>query len=147
MTETNKTWEQRTRNPAAWQTETFVIHGQLCETANSEDADLLGITYIDNYDQPTTNILAEECGCWRSTETTVRYFVTDREVSKAELEEDLVRVVTGAGESKYCMYYSEYTGYLWTDEKLKVGGHDLMEELRGMMGKWLWMEVVYLVRR
>ena len=37
--------------------------------------------------------------------------------------------------------YSEITGYLWTDEDLNVGGHDLLAELKGHVGKWLIMEV------
>jgi hypothetical protein len=36
--------------------------------------------------------------------------------------------------------YSETTGYLWTDEKLQVGGHDLIEELSGSAGKFLIFE-------
>ena len=38
--------------------------------------------------------------------------------------------------------YSEYTGYLWTDEEVLIGGHDLIEELRGCEGKWLLLEIV-----
>ncbi|MNJ80064.1 hypothetical protein D3C77_783070 [compost metagenome] len=41
----------------------------------------------------------------------------------------------------YGARYSELTGYLWTDEYLKVGGHDIIEELRSYVGKWLILEI------
>ena len=74
---------------------------------------------------------------------TVRYFIVDKEVSKQELEENLVKQVMGIGDASYCMRYSDITGYLWTDEDLVVGGHDLMAELRGNIGKFLHMEIEY----
>lgn len=74
---------------------------------------------------------------------TVRYFIVDKDVSKQELEESLVKQVIGVGDASYCMRYSDITGYLWTDEDLVVGGHDLMAELRGNIGKFLHMEIEY----
>lgn len=73
----------------------------------------------------------------------VRYFIVDKEVSKQELEENLVKQAIGVGDASYCMHYSDITGYLWTDEDLVVGGHDLMEELRDNIGKFLHMEIEY----
>lgn len=42
---------------------------------------------------------------------------------------------------EYVDQYSEITGCLWTDEELKVGGHDLLAELDSYNGKYLVMEV------
>ena len=39
--------------------------------------------------------------------------------------------------------YSDYTGYLWTDENLKIGGHDLLDELKEDCGKWLFLTIEY----
>jgi hypothetical protein len=30
---------------------------------------------------------------------------------------------------------------LWTDEDLNVGGHDLLEEIRSYLGKFIYLEV------
>jgi hypothetical protein len=38
---------------------------------------------------------------------------------------------------------SEYTGYLWTDEDLMVGGHDLLAELKSHLGKFCHLYVHY----
>lgn len=71
---------------------------------------------------------------------TVRYYVSDKEATKDELIEDfLVNTLYGNMESEYGARYSEYTGYLWTDDDLKVGGHDLLSELEGATGKYLYM--------
>ena len=49
----------------------------------------------------------------------------------------------GGIEADFNPRYSEITGYLWTDEELNVGGHDLMAELKSNVGKWLILEIVY----
>src|SRR5437868_3327415 len=40
-------------------------------------------------------------------------------------------------------HYSEITGYLWTDENLMVGGHDLLDELRSHKGSFVHLEIAY----
>jgi hypothetical protein len=74
---------------------------------------------------------------------TVRYFITDKPVEKEQLEQDLAKVVMGLGKADYHMAYSDITGYLWTDEELNVGGHDLLGELQESIGKFLHMEIEY----
>lgn len=39
--------------------------------------------------------------------------------------------------------YSEITGYLWTDESLVVGGHDLLREINSHTGKFIHLEIEY----
>lgn len=34
-----------------------------------------------------------------------------------------------------------YTGYLWTEEEFKCGGHDLLKILEGNMGKYIHIEI------
>jgi len=74
---------------------------------------------------------------------TVRYFISDTEKSIEELKENQLLSISGAVNADYSSKYSEYTGYLWTDEELKVGGHDLLNELYSNEGKYLYMEVDY----
>jgi hypothetical protein len=47
----------------------------------------------------------------------------------------------GEGFARHGVHYSDLTGYLWTDEDLKIGGHDLLAELYGQKGKFLWLEI------
>ena len=38
-------------------------------------------------------------------------------------------------------FYSELTGYPWTDEWLKIGGHNLIKELESYRDKWAILEI------
>jgi hypothetical protein len=37
--------------------------------------------------------------------------------------------------------YSDITGYLWTEERIKINGHDLFEEINNYEGKHLDMVI------
>ena len=74
---------------------------------------------------------------------TARYIISDKELSAKEAEEVPARIACGLGFAEYAEAYSEITGYLWTDQNIQIGGHDLQEELRGYAGKWLWLEITY----
>jgi hypothetical protein len=71
---------------------------------------------------------------------TVRYWVTGKAMTRDEAAEAFLRTLYGAADALYVDRYSETTGYLWTDEKLQVVGHDLIEELSGSAGKFLIFE-------
>lgn len=80
---------------------------------------------------------------FNSKQVTVRYWVSDKEKTKSELLKDTILRISGSVDADYGDAYSELTGYLWTDEKLNVGGHDLLSELRSSIDKFLYMEVDY----
>lgn len=72
---------------------------------------------------------------------TVRYFVADEERTAEQLTENLVRQLVGDVDAIYDDVYSEITGYLWTDEEIKVGGHDLLYELQTYKGRFVHLEI------
>jgi hypothetical protein len=72
---------------------------------------------------------------------TVRYFISDVPLTPDQVNEERVKIAIGEGDVGYGKAYSEITGYLWTDEDLKVGGHDLIDELYAHIGKYLHMEI------
>lgn len=74
---------------------------------------------------------------------TVRYFISDKESGWDRLNEEFIKTIVGFGSAEYAMVYSEYTGYLWTDESIKVGGHQLLNELYGNCGRYLHMKITY----
>jgi hypothetical protein len=49
----------------------------------------------------------------------------------------------GEGDATFGARYSEDTGYLWTDEELNVGGHDLLGELESHEGRYCLLEIRY----
>jgi hypothetical protein len=95
------------------------------------------ILFLSSVSEP----FAEELQWIVGKQATVRYWITDKPATRDEAHEDFVRHVLGAVEGEFGSRYSEHTGYLWTDEKLTVGGHDLIGELKAAVGKWLILEV------
>lgn len=87
--------------------------------------------------------LAERFEEFKRRNVTIRYWISEKEQTKQELKENTLLSLSGSVDANYNNRYSEYTGYLWTDEDLKVGGHDLLNELRSNVGKFLYMEVNY----
>lgn len=72
---------------------------------------------------------------------TVRYHISDERWTLEELEENAIKVLAGAADARYQDHYSDITGYLWTDDELNVGGHNLHQELCSHAGKYLYMVV------
>lgn len=99
----------------------------------------------ENYDalfigegEPIAQILQDEIN---GREVSVRYWISDKEKTKEELQENFLKNLFGAVDAEYQDAYSDYTGYLWTDENLKIGGHDLLAELQSNLGKFIWLEI------
>jgi hypothetical protein len=97
---------------------------------------------LDGLDSPLAELVADDMD-EHGHYLTVRYFISDEPRTEAQLIEGLLQRLAGAADAKYEDVYSEYTGYLWTDQELEVGGHDLLAELEGNQGKFLWLEITY----
>lgn len=102
----------------------------------SEDEILL---FLSSIHEP----LCEELLWMNGKKVSVRYWITDTQVSKEDAQNDHANQVMGIAKAKFGARYSEMTGYLWTDEELNVGGHDLIDELDSATGQWLILEVDY----
>jgi hypothetical protein len=121
-----------------------VYNGLLVATNNGEEDDLLGLMIKDGSDWHT-EILADmiKDDIYNGNYLSVLYFISDKKLSKDELIEQHLKILYGIGDIEYRVRYSETTGYLWTDEEINVGGHDLLEELKSYFGEWLYMEIEY----
>lgn len=111
---------------------------------NAGDAD--DILFISSLKNPLVEELNDFIGGsyyqrHNETRVNVRYWISNKQMDKTELQEEYLKTVMGLSESDYGSRYSDYTGYLWTDEKWNVGGHDLVSELKTNVGKWLTLEV------
>lgn len=72
----------------------------------------------------------------------VRFYIGDSPISDPDkLDRDRIEYILGKAETDYNHIYSDLTGYLWTDEEFKVGGHDLNEMLYANEGKYIHMEI------
>jgi len=95
------------------------------------------ILFLSSIADPLAKELSWMCG----ENVTVRYWIVDNKCTRDEAVEAAMLIVMGAIDVDIYSRYSEMTGYLWTNEDLNVGGHDLLEELKSNVGKWLIMEV------
>lgn len=117
---------------------TNTYRGLLCFGSNCEEDDL--IAFVDETTNKVT-IFASELEYLSRQVVTLRYYVSDVRQSADELFENFVKTLYGKVEADYGTHYSELTGYLWTDEKLNVGGHDIISELRSHVGKFIHLEI------
>jgi hypothetical protein len=72
---------------------------------------------------------------------TVRYWISEIEMSRELLKQNTLLCISGYVDADYSSRYSEITGYLWTDEELNIGGHNLLNELTSSIGKYVYLEV------
>lgn len=75
---------------------------------------------------------------------TLRYWVFNRAVLTVEEATELMLedMFSIGGVSAKCVHnWSEITGYLYTTEECIIGGHDMLHQLKGYMGKHVLMEV------
>jgi hypothetical protein len=108
--------------------------GRLSVHDHGESDDVL---FIETYPEPLAEILE-----WISGKNvSVRYWVSNEKATKSTVNEEFVKTLFGAGDSNFNARYSELTGYLWTDEDLNVGGHDLLDELKSFDGYWIILEI------
>lgn len=71
----------------------------------------------------------------------VRYWASDKKATPEEIQCRAVECLYGVAEVEWGAAYSEITGYLWTDDEFKVGGHDMNSELENFVGKYLVLEL------
>ncbi len=96
------------------------------------------ILHLSGFDEPLAEVLSAEI---KNKFVTARYWITDKKCSKEEAVESYIRELYGKTYCKVGACYSEYTGYLWTDEECEIGGHDIIQELHSFVGKYLILEV------
>lgn len=116
----------------AYTTKTY--EGLLCLHNRGEESNVL---FLSSLSDP----IAEELYWIYNKKVTARYWVSDKPCTREEVIDATIPTVMGIGEVKFRSHYSEYTGYLWTDEELKIGGHDLLSELKSHVGKWLILDL------
>jgi hypothetical protein len=104
--------------------------------------DGMGLTFLSDDDEPLAARVMDDCGAY-GRYASVRYFVSDEPRPVAEMEENLVRKISGALDANFGDCYSEITGYLWTDEEAVIGGHDVIAEISTYEGRYVWLEIRY----
>lgn len=78
---------------------------------------------------------------WRDNYVSIRMVTGSTPIDPTKVEETIIECFYGDAEGHYYHRYSDYTGYLWTEEKFKVGGHDIPKILHSHMGEYIHMEI------
>lgn len=119
---------------------TLLIQGYLNEGCWGEADDILLLETGEPRDekQPVAEILDDTIS---RKQVTARYWITEQKCTKEDADEFFMRCAMGLADTKFNVWYSEITGYLWTDEEAKIGGHDLIEEFKSHIGKYLILEI------
>lgn len=139
---------------------TFVLNG-LIGTCNTYDENHYSIgikdvrrvkridgTYIEQVvsECPLCKRFEDEIG-WSNKYANVQMLIGDNPIDMEHLDETKIVSMMGEVEHDYYHSYSEYTGYLWTNENFKVGGHDLLKILSSNSGKYIHLEIELYEKR
>ena len=79
----------------------------------------------------------------RSEFVFVNFYISDIPLTKQEFMENFIKSMYGSLDVN-CehVYGTEYTGYMWTNERLKIDGHDLYKDLNSYLGKYCYLKIV-----
>lgn len=113
-----------------------VVKGWLKAYENYEGEECLWLD-VSKDGEEHDKTLTEKLDFLCDKRATVRYYTCDKEFEEDRADEYFIRSYYGDVYCDYSMHYSEYTGYLWTDEELRIGGHDLLQELYSHVGEYI----------
>ena len=95
-------------------------------------------TVVDSF--PFTKEMENKCG-WRNNYASIQMLTGDTPIDIQHIDETKIVSIEGDVESVYYHVYSDYTGYLWTTEGFKCGGHDIPKILSAHTGEYIYMEI------
>ena len=113
----------------------LIYKGFITERVYSDNDEAL---FIGDMGSPISEDLMDEIN---GEQVSVRYWISDVIQTKEELTESFLKNLFGVVDADYSVQYSETTGYLWTDSKLNIGGHSLLDELESNIGKYIYLEI------
>lgn len=94
----------------------------------------------NNYGFPLSKEMENKLN-WKNCYASVKFVTCDTPIDVEHIEEKIIESYYGLCETQYRHRYSDYTGYLWTDEEFKVGGHDLIKILESHEGEYIHLEI------
>ena len=89
---------------------------------------------------PLTKKMEDKLG-WGKYCASVRMVTGSTPIDPTKVEETIIECFEGDAKGEYYHRYSDYTGYLWTEENFIVGGHDIPNILRSHMDEYIHMEI------
>lgn len=140
--------------------ETIILNGivDYCKTGD-ENCETIGVKTIQKIKRlngtiednvvgqfPFTKEMEDKCG-WLGNYASIQMLTGKKPIDLDHIDETKIVSMMGEVSSKYYHRYSDYTGYLWTEEGFKCGGHDIPKILTSHMGEYIHMEIELYGRR
>lgn len=134
--------------------EEIILNGQIGWCSTYDDAEsVIGVKQLQNVkcfsgkelvvqngEFPLSKAMEDKIG-WCDYYASIQMLTGDTPIDLDHLDETKIVSMEGDVESKYYHRYSDYTGYLWTEEAFKCGGHDLVKILESHIGECIHMEI------
>lgn len=140
--------------------DTIILSGkvELCDTCDEADK-IIGIKSYqkikklngETIDQvvsefPFSKCMEDKIG-WCESYASIQMLTGTTPIDLDHIDETKIISMEGIVEHDYYHRYSDYTGYLWTDENFICGGHDLLEILSSHLGEYIYMEIELYKKR
>lgn len=110
----------------------LLIHGKIATQTGRDES----CVYVDG------EILIDLLEDILEKQVTVRYWISSNELRTVEeADQQTLEQVSGFLDAEIDHHWSDVTGYLWTDEHFKVGGHDLIPIFDAAEGSYLLLEI------
>src|SRR5712675_1640367 len=111
----------------------IILNGQITEREHGENytifiGDKCALAEIDDTFETHTPVYM----CW---------VIGPKSITKELALEAQVNTQIGELDIKYDAHYSDVTGYLWTDEDFKFGGHDMFVFLENNINKYIFLVI------
>ena len=78
---------------------------------------------------------------WRNRIANVRMVFGDAPIDPHAVDAAIINTYYGTVDAQFRVHVSDLSGYLWTDEEFKVGGHSMIDILKANLGKWCHIEI------
>lgn len=78
---------------------------------------------------------------WTGCYASIRFVTGITQIDPTKVEETIIESYYGEADTFYEHLYSDFTGYLYTSEGFKIGGHDIPAILESYIDKYIHMEI------
>jgi hypothetical protein len=96
-------------------------------------------------EETSTVILSEEMEekiGWKYKYANVKYYISEEEIDPETIQLDYLNYIFGSPKVTHVpIYGSELTGYMYTKEEFKIGGHSLINILSSNIDKYVHLEI------
>lgn len=99
-------------------------------TTDAPDSD--DVLYLTSIDEPLAEYLRDN---FVNKCVSVRYWIGNSDYNVVKT------CINGNLSAEFGAVYSEISGFLWMNEEVCVGGHDLIDEFKFYIGKWLILQI------